>query len=74
MATIQNFEVTPDKFKVRSVCLERNIEVRGTHSSKYTIYGDRDWTVWGRRKVQTGFGRKAYTKKTTWKNEMQMGE
>jgi len=27
--------------------------------------------VWGRRK---GFGRKAYTIKTTWKNEMQMGE
>jgi hypothetical protein len=33
----------------------------------YRMYG-------GEEKCRQGFGRKVYTKKTTWKNEMQMGE
>ena len=60
MPTIQNYEDTPDKFKVQSICLKRNVKVHGRNNNKYTIYVD--------------MGEEAYTKKTNWKNEMQMEE
>lgn len=40
MPTIQNFADTPEKFKVQSICLKRNIKVGGRNNSKCTVFVD----------------------------------